>query len=424
MARYLIRFDPALKEQVRSSLRALGIPVVRAVLDYFVVEIPPDLVPRIREIPGVVEVVPERTFRIAAFIPVEKKAAQLHRLLINPATTPLALVRSAQLDAGKYYWVTYESRKVLGALEADALGIQGEGVKVAVLDTGIDPTLEDLLGTAGESTIEMQPAPLDENGHGSHVASTCCGRGASDPHGLLLGVAPRANVKAFKCLGFGVGTGSTSDIVEAILKAWQWGAKVINMSLGGDIPPDERHDEETDPVCRAIRLVSRDGVIVVAAAGNSGEGYASTPGICSDTITVGAIDAEGRIADFSSRRHIDYVDRQKPEVVVPGVNIHATTATGSLIDVMQWMDGLRRACISGTSMATPHVSGLIALWVDYLRRQGVPDKAINAALIKNIIRRYGKGWDSEYGHGVPRFEWVLDWLSERLGRRAREVVRR
>ena len=412
--RYMVRFDPALKDQVRRSLRALGIPIIREVMDYFVIDIPPNLVSRVQEIPGVIEVVPERTFRIAAFIPVEQKLRQLYGLLINPATLPLALMRSAQLDAGKYYWVTSESRKALGADEADKLGIQGEGVKVAILDTGIDPTVEDLLGVFGESTIEAQPLPWDENGHSVHCMSTCCGRGAPDPHGKLLGVAPRADVFGIKCLGMGIGTGSTSDIVEAILKAWQRGAKIINMSLGADIEPGERHNEEADPICRAIRLVARDGVIVCVAAGNSGEGYASTPGICSDAITVGAIDVEGKIADFSSRNHPDYVERQKPEVVAPGVNIHATTATGSMIDIMQFFDGIRRACISGSSMSTPHVSGLVALWVDYLKRQGVSDREINVALVKDIIRRYGRGWDSVYGFGTPKFSWVVDYYEEVL----------
>ncbi len=413
--RYIVEIEPRMYEQVRKSLRALGIRIVKEIPPYWIsIDIPPQLVEKVEALPGVVRVSQERVYRIAAFMPVEKKLAQLYGLLVNPLTTPVALMRSAQIDTGKYYWVTSESRRTMGAIEADALGIQGEGVKVAVLDTGVDPTIEDLLGVPGESTIESQPIPLDENGHGVHCMSTCCGRGASDPHGLLLGVAPKANVKAFKCLGMGVGTGSTSDIVEAILKAWQWGAKVINMSLGGDIASGERHNEEADPICRAIRLVSRDGVIVVVAAGNSGEGYASTPGICSEAVTVGAIDVEGKIADFSSRNHPDYEERQKPEVVAPGVNIHATTATGSMIDVMQFMDGVRRACISGTSMATPHVSGVVALWVDYLRRQGVPDSEINVALIKDIIRRYGKSWDSVYGHGVPRFEWVVQYYEEVL----------
>jgi len=414
VARYMVRVDPARLEEVRRALRSMGVPIVRQVWDYVVVDVPPGLVPRIREVPGVVEVIRERPFKIAALVPVEKKLAQLFGLLANPLTLPAALARSAQMDAGKYYWVTSESRKALGADEADRLGIHGEGVRVAVLDTGVDPTVEDLLGIPGESTIEAQPLPWDENGHSMHVASTCCGRGAPDPHGRLLGVAPRASVFGVKCLGLGIGTGSTSDIVEAILRAWQRGAKVINMSLGSDVAPGERHDPEADPICRAVRLVSRDGVIVIAAAGNSGEGYASTPGACPDAITVGAVDAEGRIADFSSRNHPVYEERQKPDVVAPGVNIHATTATGSLIDVMQWMDGIRRACISGTSMSSPHVSGLVALWVEYLRRQGVPDSEINVALIRDIIRRYGRGWDSVYGYGVPKFSWVIQYYEEVL----------
>ncbi|RLG86309.1 MAG: hypothetical protein DRO39_03490, partial [Thermoprotei archaeon] len=67
-----------------------------------------------------------------------------------------------------------------------------------------------------------------------------------------------------------------------------------------------------------------------------------------------------------------------------------------------------------TSMATPHVAGLVALWVEYLRRQGVPDSEINVALIRDIIRRYGRGWDSVYGYGVPKFSWVVQYYEEVL----------
>jgi len=98
MARYLVRFDPAMEESVRRALRALGVTLVRRVMDYYVIDIPPNLVAKVQEIPGVIEVVPERTYRIAAFMPVEKKLAQLYGLLVNPLTTPVALMRSAQID--------------------------------------------------------------------------------------------------------------------------------------------------------------------------------------------------------------------------------------------------------------------------------------------------------------------------------------
>jgi hypothetical protein len=416
MARYMVRVDPARVEDVKRQLRALGIAIVKQVLDYIVVDMPPNMVPRVEAIPGVIEVVPEVTYRVAEVVPIEFKIAKLYPLILNPLTLPIALAESARMDSGKYHWVTGSSRLAVGADAADRLGVTGAGVKVAVLDTGVDPSLEDQLGVWGESTTTGQPLPWDENGHSTHVISTCCGRGAWDPYGRLLGVAPKAEVFGIKVLGYGAGFGSTSDIVDGILRAWKAGAKVINMSLGADIKPGARGDEERDPLCRAIRLVARDGVIPVIAAGNSGPGYASTPGFCSEAITVGAVDRDLMIARFSSRGHPDYTERSKPEVVAPGVYIRATVATGSLIDVMQWMDGVRRATISGTSMATPHATGVIALWVEYLRRRGVPDKAINVSMVKDIIRRYGKPYDPDYGHGVIRFEWVVRYYEEVLAR--------
>jgi intein/homing endonuclease len=154
--------------------------------------------------------------------------------------------------------------------------------------------------------------------------------------------------------------------------------------------------------------------IIVHNSGNSGQGYASTPGFCSEAITVGAVDRDLKIARFSSRGHPDYVERGKPEIVAPGVYIRATTATGSLIDVMQWMDGVRRASISGTSMSSPHASGVVALWVEYLRGRGVPDRDINVSMVKDIISRYGKPYDPDYGHGVISFEWAVRYYEEVL----------
>jgi len=416
VARYMVRFDPRRADEVKRQLRTLGVTIVKQVLDYVVVEMPPNLIPRVEAIPGVIEVVPEVTYRIAEVVPIEVKVARLYPLLVNPLTLPIALIESARMDSGKYHWATGNSRATVGADVADRLRVTGKGVKVAVLDTGVDPTLEDQLGVWGESTTTGQPLPWDENGHGTHVISTCCGRGAPDPYGRLLGVAPNADVFGVKVLGYGAGFGSTSDIDDGILRAWKAGAKILNMSLGADIKPGARGDEGRDPICRALRLVERDGVIPVVAAGNSGPGYASTPGFCSDAITVGAVDRDLKIARFSSRGHPDYVDRGKPEVVAPGVYIRATVSTGSLIDVMQWMDGFRRASISGTSMATPHAAGVIALWVEYLRGRGVPDRDINVSMVKDIIRRYGRPYDPDYGHGVISFEWAVRYYEEVLAR--------
>jgi subtilisin family serine protease len=81
---------------------------------------------------------------------------------------------------------------------------------------------------------------------------------------------------------------------------------------------------------------------------------------------------------------------------------------------MQWMDGVRRASISGTSMSAPHASGVVALWVEYLRGRGVPDRDINVYMVKDIIRRYGRPYDPDYGHGVINFEWVVRYYEEVL----------
>ncbi|RLG86707.1 MAG: hypothetical protein DRO39_02535, partial [Thermoprotei archaeon] len=381
--RYLVEVSPGRLEEVQRALRALGIRAVKKVLNYISVEMPEAMVARVEALPGVVRVVPERTYRVAAVIPVEKKLQMFLRF--GGPVNPMALTWAAGFRKDR--WPTSQSRKVLGADEADRMGVDGRGVKVAVIDTGFD-----LLGCPQKpvidyvySTIEAQPVGHDGNGHGTHCLTTIAGGRFPTPWGWLEGVAKGVRVAAIKCLGFGIGTGATSDVMEAIVAAYNWGAKVVSMSLGTTVAPGERHDPDTCPLCSLVKALSERGVLFIVAAGNDGEGYASCPGVSEGAITVAALDKNLRVADFSSRNHPDYEERQKPDVAAPGVDIGS--ATCGLIDVMEWVDGPKLGFISGTSMATPHVAGLVALWVEYLRRQGVPDSEINVALIRDIIRR-------------------------------------
>jgi subtilisin family serine protease len=146
------------------------------------------------------------------------------------------------------------------------------------------------------------------------------------------------------------------------------------------------------------------GYLVCVAAGNDGEGYASCPGLSRGAITVAALDKGLKRADFSSCKHPDYLAEKKPDLGAPGVNIGSTT-TG-LIATMNWYEGPKVAFISGTSMATPHASSLMALWAEYAREKGVE---LTRDVVMDVLSHYGS-WNEETGYGCPRFEWIVDYL--------------
>ena len=213
---------------------------------------------------------------------------------------------------------------------------EGKGVKVAVIDTGIDYTHPELTGQVdgGYSAITKTENPADyadDNGHGSHVAGTIAAH--KDGKGVV-GVAPGARLYAVKVLDAD-GSGNLSDVIDGIVWAAKNHMDVANMSLGAPV--------DSEAMKRAVRFARGSGVVVVAAAGNSG-GSVGFPGAYEDVIAVAASDFQDKLASFSSRG---------PEVdfIAPGVDILSAKMGGGF------------ASYSGTSMASPHVAGLAALAV-------------------------------------------------------------
>ncbi|MFE4054734.1 S8 family serine peptidase [Streptomyces sp. NPDC059096] len=241
----------------------------------------------------------------------------------------------------------------IGAPTAWEAGYEGDGVKVAVIDTGVDQTHPDLAGVeVEEKNFSSSADAVDRAGHGTHVASTIAGSGARSG-GVYKGVAPKARIldaKVFDDDGYG------SD--SAILGAMQWaadqGAKVANMSLGGYDQP------EIDPLEEAVDSLSESsGILFVVSAGNSGpgEGTIGSPGSAAAALTVGAVDHKDALADFSSVGPT--ADGSlKPDITAPGVDIVAAKATAGTLG-SQAGDGY--VSMSGTSMAAPHVAGAAAI---------------------------------------------------------------
>jgi subtilisin family serine protease len=257
----------------------------------------------------------------------------------------------------------------------------GQGINVAVLDSGVNTDHPDLINRVTQCVDFTKRGVVtgscsDQNGHGTHVAGTIAADGGDDQLGIF-GVAPQANILAYKvCKGTNCWN---DDMAAGLLYAADNGAHIISMSIGSDF--------ESDLLNGAIAQI-KDTVLIVVAAGNDGpkEGSIDYPAANPDVIAVAAMDAENVIANWSSRGIDDgddnVIGKQEIELAGPGVTVEST-----------WKDGY--AYYNGTSMATPHISGLAAkLW------QG--DAATTRTLLRSIAEDIEEtGYDISSGYGAP-----------------------
>lgn len=266
------------------------------------------------------------------------------------------------------------------------MGYTGSGVRVAIVDTGVDAQHPDLVGRVVDEKDFTGEGAGDGNGHGTHVAGIVAGSGAASD-GKYRGVAPDALILSARVLGSG-GSGQQSWVMAGIEWAVERGVKVINMSLGG--PPEP--GDGTDALSAQVDAAVRAGVVCCVAAGNSGRSGNSTvgsPGAAREAITIGATVGDpshgwDEITDFSSRGPTAD-GRLKPDVCLPGFNIVAArgqgTSMGRPVD-----DHYTSA--SGTSMATPHAAGAVALLL-----QAEPD--LTPAQVKDRMLRAAQDMGQE-----------------------------
>jgi subtilisin family serine protease len=282
-----------------------------------------------------------------------------------------------------------ESVPLINADDVWNLGYTGSGIKIAIIDTGIDYTHPDLGGCFGAGCkviggydfVNNDSDPMDDNGHGTHCA------GIAAAKGTLKGVAPDAKLYAYKVLNSG-GSGWTDWIIAGINRAMDPNGdgdfsdrvNVISMSLGAICGSYTNDCGPDDPISQAVDNAVNNGIVAAIAAGNSGPGEntIASPGTSRKAITVGATDKSDVIANFSSRGPVIWNGGAifKPDVVAPGVSINSTILNGGY------------ASWSGTSMATPHVAGAAALI-----KQAHPDWTPNE--IKMALRNAAKdlGYD-------------------------------
>ncbi len=334
------------------------------------------------EVSNVSAVYPNRTVRIP---PISKAQGLPHIVEDNKAYT-WGLSRTGAMAC----WGAFETR--------------GSGVKVAILDTGFDPSHPDLANKLagfaefdhnGNLATEDIKDANDSGGHGTHCAGVVVG---GDKSGRWIGMAPDAHILSAQVLKNGFGTDAQ------ILGGLQWAitnkADVISMSLGGLRLSADVLDTYTRTIINANRL----GIPVVVSVGNDGSQTTGSPGNDYFAFTVGATDGDDRPAGFSGGRtqiieKSQYIDAKflpvvysKPELTAPGVEIYSSVPGG------KW------EAWNGTSMATPHVAGAMALMLSkpctIRELVGLNRVHVLQTALTSTVRELGEaGQDHRYGYG-------------------------
>jgi len=361
--RLIVEVEPGYMEDVQASLRKLDVRVVDKAFNFVRVEAPPQLIDEIARIPGVKRVtydMPVKALALPAPAPplLVMKDPLIGDVRISEVEVPpekigpdlfLPFSPARALFFWQYSFIpTSKVRELL--VDKPELGLTGEGVKLAVLDTGADsPDHFQLRGRIRHySTCIMDPMPHDGCGHGMHCITIASGyEWAFLPFGKVVGIAPEAERISVKVLS-SAGTGSMMDVIKGMELAMKLGAKVVSMSLGseecqGCYEPDG--DETMKPDC------------VSFGGGRAEKGL-------------------------------------KPdELIYSGISVG-------------WLDGLysgfkhRAEGLHGTSMATPAVSGLMALWLQAKR-------IANVSHAKRILAERGLAKNKDVGWGLVKLSWAF-----------------
>ncbi|WP_433279802.1 S8 family serine peptidase [Pseudonocardia xinjiangensis] len=310
---------------------------------------------------AVVTVAPERVGAAGLFEPADDRL-----LAVEPERVVHALQDVAPIDSTQEeeFTDTAESTWGLQATGVLASAESGAGITIAVLDTGFDLQHPDFAGRdiTARSFVDGETAQ-DVQGHGTHCAGTMAGP-LDPPQGPRYGVAYGARLLVGKVLN-DQGSGTDADILAGMSWAISAGAQIISMSLGAD----QRQ------ISTAYETVGRRalaaGTLIVAAAGNNAHrsqgdpGFVGVPANSPSILAVAAVDAALAVADFSAAA--GDVDGGEIDIAAPGVAVYSS-----------WPVPRRYNTISGTSMATPHVAGIAALWA---QRSGADGRELWDALV-------------------------------------------
>jgi serine protease len=263
-----------------------------------------------------------------------------------------------------------------------ATGLTGAGVTVCVIDSGFDLSHEDFQSSSytGESLIVGSEWTSDTNGHGTHVTGIIA---AADNDIGVVGVAPDVGIHVVDVFG-NFGFAYASALIDAAYSCRDAGAKVISMSLGGPLYYEFENAVFTE-------LLNVNGILSVAAAGNSGDSSYSFPASYDNVLSVGAVDEFKQLAFFSQ-----FNDRVN--IVAPGVGVLSTLPASGTCEICTELGLSTYGELDGTSQATPFVSGIAALL--WSSNPSLPAEDIRSAMLNSALDLGTEGRDDFYGNGL------------------------
>ena len=296
-------------------------------------------------------------------------------------TPPLSLIRPTRAATAQLTQKTTWGIEALGIPELWKEGYTGKGVLIGHLDTGVDGSHPVFDGAIAEFAqfdwmgreIQPTPKPFDSEDHGTHTAATIVGRAS---RGKAVGVAPGAALASAMVIEGG-------DVIARVLGGMDWavgkGVKILNMSLGF-----RGWWQDFLPLTQLLRRIN---ILPVFAVGNEGPGTSRSPGNYWQALSVGAVDKEMKVPNFSSSQRFKRKrDPVVPDLVAPGVDIVSARTGGGY----QMMDG--------SSMATPHIAGLAALLWE--AKPKATENQIERAIFKSC--QLEQSMDSERcSRGIP-----------------------
>lgn len=303
----------------------------------------------------------------------------------------------------------------LGISHMHDIGITGKGIDVAVIDTGVDvfnpmagPNIQFSEIRRGEAEVGV-----DTSGHGTFTTTTIGGSKVElDDNMYLMGMAPESNVLSIKSLYTPMGTGSNSDILKAMEMAYDYGVDVISMSLGGSAETDY----ENDPLVAFTNEIVKRGVIVCAASGNDGTTMSvNTPGVAGGAIAVAStmFNDKTTVSDFSSRGPLPD-GTIKPDISAFGGNggtndkpvEKIVCASSGMLARVETGASLGLGKLMGTSMSTPQVGAVMALWKQYAKDRYGDSQRMTYRTVLSLFNKFGHRKNSDDGFGLIDARWI------------------